>query len=157
MRQSSKLTREKVLPSISRNRATIPPRQAFLREEHAGLLTAVSCVFGVAPAAAGFARLKLVTNALQARRSLELDAALGPFLELRGDVFRDEHNLRGAPDEFVLLGVAWNDQCKDSRAIRRRYSDPALTALDRVSNATLKPAGQRKSEAILSRTKTLTQ
>jgi hypothetical protein len=62
---------------------------------------------------------------------LELDAALGPFLELRGDVFRDEHNLRGAPDEFVLLGVGLgNDQRKDSRAIRRRYSDPALTGLD---------------------------
>jgi hypothetical protein len=47
----------------------------------------------------------LVADTLEARRTVKADAALGPFEELGGDVFRDEDDLRGATDELVLFRI----------------------------------------------------
>ena len=107
------------------------PDRRFFAEEHAGSVDGGELrVWSYASSSGALGGLRLIANALQARRSLEADAALGPFLELCSDIFGDEHNLRGTPDKFVLLRVRLrSDQRKDGCAIRRRYTDPAIAGL----------------------------
>ena len=82
---------------------------------------------------------------------MESDATLRPFLELRGDVFGDEHNLGGPPDKLVLFRIRLrSDQRKDSGAVRGRYRDPALTRLyPRVEGDVEAKLVHEKSEAAI--------
>ena len=105
------------------------PDGCFFAEEHAtsaagGLCALTYCGCG------GLRGVKLVADALEARRCLEAHAALGPLLEFCSDVFGDEDDLRGSTNKLVLLGVGLgNDERQDGGAVRRSHADPTLTRL----------------------------
>jgi len=68
----------------------------------------------------GLRRLRLVADALEARRGLEANATLGPLLEFGGDIFGDEDHLSGTADELILFGVGFgSDERENGRAIGR--------------------------------------
>src|SRR5258708_13033314 len=85
------------------------PDRRFFAEEHvgsadsAGSLCAFTCCYYCHCCI--LCRVSLVADTLEARRTVKADAALGPFEELGGDVFRDEDDLRGATDELVLFRI----------------------------------------------------
>ncbi len=55
------------------------------------------------------------------------NSAPAPFTKLRGDIFRNKDNLRGAADELVLRRSGMRcDQCEHRGPIRRRDGYPAL-------------------------------
>ena len=106
------------------------PDRRFFAEEHAAAAGDGFCALTCGCRCGSLRRLKLVADALEARRCLEAHAALRPFLEFSGDVFGDKDDLRGSTDEFVLLGVGLgNDERQDGGAIRRGHADPALAGL----------------------------
>jgi hypothetical protein len=75
--------------------------------------------------------LVIVLDTLQARRLLEANPALRPFLELGGNIFRDKNNLRGPANQLVLQGIGLgNHKSKDRAAIRRGHGYPAVTGLE---------------------------
>jgi NADH-quinone oxidoreductase subunit B len=124
--------REGVAVDIAEAGDDSAPDRRFFTEEHAASFATVAG-FGARTCGCrdgGLCVLKLVANALEAGRSLEADAALGPFLELCGDVFGDEDDVRGATDELVLLGLGLgSDEGKDGGTVGRSDGDPAITGL----------------------------
>ena len=62
---------------------------------------------------------------------IEADAAQGPLLIFRDDIFGDEDDLRGTADEFVLHGIGLgSDEREDGGAVGRRYGDEAFAGLE---------------------------
>src|SRR2546422_10660756 len=86
-----------------------------------------------AASAGGCGRLRwlgLILDALQPRHAMEANPALGPFAELGGDIFGDENNLRGPPDELALFRAGLgSDKREDGCAIGRGNRNPAVTGL----------------------------
>ena len=61
---------------------------------------------------------------------MEANPALGPFAELGGDIFGDENNLRGPPDELVLFRAGLGSYKREHGcAIGRGNRNPAVTGL----------------------------
>ena len=116
------------------------PDGSFFAEEHAvSAGDAGVCTFtctcdcrsgGTCGCRGGLLGLRLVANAFEARRSLEADASLRPFLEFCGDIFGNEDDLRRTADQLVLLGARLgSDKGKDGGAVGRGYADPAFAGL----------------------------
>ena len=73
----------------------------------------------------------VVANAVEARSADEANASAGPFADASGDIFRDENDVGGAADEFLLRRIfAGHDKHKESVAFRRRDGHPALAVLE---------------------------
>src|SRR5207245_6364798 len=78
----------------------------------------------------GLRWLGLILDALQPRHAMEANPALGPFAELGGDIFGDENNLRGPPDELVLFRAGLGSYKREHGcAIGRGNRNPAVTGL----------------------------
>jgi hypothetical protein len=131
--------REGIAVDIAEARYDSAPDGSFFAEEHAssagyaGICTVTyDCRSGGTCGCrrGGLLGLSLVTNALEAGRGLEADAALRPFLEFCGDVFGDEDDLRGAADELVLLGIGLgSDEGENGGAVGRSDPDPTFAGL----------------------------
>jgi hypothetical protein len=62
---------------------------------------------------------------------IEADAAEGPLLIFRDDIFGDEDDLRGTADEFVLHGIGLRgDEREDGGTVGRSYGDQAFAGLE---------------------------
>src|SRR2546422_6282961 len=86
--------------------------------------------FACAGGCGGLRWLGLILDALQPRHAMEGNPALGPFAELGGDIFGDENNLRGPPDELALFRAGLgSDKREDGCAIGRGNRNPAVTGL----------------------------
>jgi len=124
--------RERVAIDIAKARDDSAPDGRFFAEEHVAAADGARGVCALTCAGCCYALrwLSLVADALQARRTVKADAALGPFEELGGDVFGDEDDLGGATDELVLSGAGLGgDQRENRGAVGRSNGDPAIAGL----------------------------
>ena len=124
--------RESIAVDIAETRKDAAPDRRFFAEKHSRSATRVR-VCGLTGGSSRYRalrRMKLVSDAFEARRSLEAHAPLGPFLELGGHIFGDEHNLRRATDKLVLLRIGlWGNEGKNGGAIGRRNRNPSFARL----------------------------
>jgi hypothetical protein len=112
--------RERVAVGIAKARGDAAPDRRFLTEQRR---------FG-GSCAANLTRFGIELDAAQARRVIEANSAVGPFLIFGEDVFGDKRQARGAADEFEVERVGLRcDQREDGLPVRRSYGDEAFTGL----------------------------